>query len=127
MLKLHQWSFFSFFFLMIRRPPRSTLFPYTTLFRSLPRRPLRAGFRIADWKGCTPVELVTGATGYVGSRLLRRLAAESRPARALARRPSAVEPLDGIEPVAGDLLRGTGLKSALEGCSTAYYLVHSME
>src|SRR2546422_5447808 len=29
------WSFgFFFFFLMIRRPPRSTLFPYTTLFRS---------------------------------------------------------------------------------------------
>src|SRR4028118_1350108 len=27
--------FFCFFFLMIRRPPRSTLFPYTTLFRSL--------------------------------------------------------------------------------------------
>src|SRR5439155_11161926 len=27
-------SFFSFFFFMIRRPPRSTLFPYTTLFRS---------------------------------------------------------------------------------------------
>src|SRR5437870_10838973 len=26
--------FLSFFFLMIRRPPRSTLFPYTTLFRS---------------------------------------------------------------------------------------------
>src|SRR5207253_9643303 len=36
-----------FFFLMIRRPPRSTRFPYTTLFRSIPRRvshftPLRA-------------------------------------------------------------------------------------
>src|SRR5215210_8560605 len=29
--------FCSFFFLMIRRPPRSTLFPYTTLFRSRPR------------------------------------------------------------------------------------------
>src|SRR5437868_10144252 len=28
------YSFFSFFFLLIRRPPRSTLFPYTTLFRS---------------------------------------------------------------------------------------------
>src|SRR2546426_7427285 len=28
----------SFFFLMIRRPPRSTLFPYTTLFRSPPSR-----------------------------------------------------------------------------------------
>src|SRR2546429_6568584 len=32
---------FFFFFLMIRRPPRSTLFPYTTLFRSqLEQRPL---------------------------------------------------------------------------------------
>src|SRR6266849_6710777 len=31
-------SIVAFFFLMIRRPPRSTLFPYTTLFRSLPRR-----------------------------------------------------------------------------------------
>src|SRR2546428_5267026 len=30
-----------FFFLMIRRPPRSTLFPYTTLFRSLSAEPLR--------------------------------------------------------------------------------------
>src|SRR3712207_8059766 len=28
---------------MIRRPPRSTLFPYTTLFRSVGRRPLRQG------------------------------------------------------------------------------------
>src|ERR1022692_5027650 len=27
----------SIFFLMIRRPPRSTLFPYTTLFRSVPK------------------------------------------------------------------------------------------
>src|SRR5205085_12199137 len=27
-------SFFLFFFLILRRPPRSTLFPYTTLFRS---------------------------------------------------------------------------------------------
>src|SRR5256885_17248887 len=31
-------SFFVFFFLMIRRPPRSTLFPYTTLFRSVSTR-----------------------------------------------------------------------------------------
>src|SRR6266487_5189197 len=35
--------FIFFFFLMIRRPPRSTLFPYTTLFRS--RRPGRRGSR----------------------------------------------------------------------------------
>src|SRR2546430_6151249 len=33
-------SFLFFFFLMIRRPPRSTLFPYTTLFRSEPRQEL---------------------------------------------------------------------------------------
>src|SRR5471032_3608289 len=31
-----------FFFLMIRRPPRSTLFPYTTLFRSPSQRPRHA-------------------------------------------------------------------------------------
>src|SRR5438067_7937701 len=34
MFFMHIHSSFSFFFLMIRRPPRSTLFPYTTLFRS---------------------------------------------------------------------------------------------
>src|SRR5882757_10564647 len=33
----------SFFFLMLRRPPRSTLFPYTTLFRSPPRLELGPG------------------------------------------------------------------------------------
>src|SRR5229473_4449206 len=35
-LFLSLYLFFFFFFLMIRRPPRSTLFPYTTLFRSYP-------------------------------------------------------------------------------------------
>src|SRR5438874_6750364 len=33
-------NYFLFFFLMIRRPPRSTLFPYTTLFRSAPSGPV---------------------------------------------------------------------------------------
>src|SRR3712207_9561914 len=33
-LCLHLLPIFNVFFLMIRRPPRSTLFPYTTLFRS---------------------------------------------------------------------------------------------
>src|SRR5438105_15655239 len=39
MFFLCMFFFFSFplFFLMIRRPPRSTLFPYTTLFRSVRR------------------------------------------------------------------------------------------
>src|SRR2546427_8900534 len=44
-----------FFFLMIRRPPRSTLFPYTTLFRSLlslnvDRRWLRAAVARLGWE-----------------------------------------------------------------------------
>ncbi len=73
------------------------------------------------------MELVTGATGYVGSRLLRRLAEEGRPVRALARRPHIVEPFEGVETVRGDLLDGRGLDDALHGCRTAYYLVHSME
>src|SRR5258707_2218320 len=34
MLQMFTLSMLYFFFLMIRRPPRSTLFPYTTLFRS---------------------------------------------------------------------------------------------
>src|SRR5258708_10294812 len=47
-------QFFVFFFLMIRRPPRSTLFPYTTLFRSsAARRP--TCFR--------PVDVSARATG----------------------------------------------------------------
>jgi len=73
------------------------------------------------------MELVSGGTGYVGGRLLRRLAAEGRPVRALARRPERLEPLDGVEGVRGDLLTGAGLEEALEGCTSAYYLVHSME
>src|ERR1035438_10747872 len=38
------------FFLMIRRPPRSTLFPYTTLFRSAPMKiaPIRAT-TVREW------------------------------------------------------------------------------
>lgn len=73
------------------------------------------------------MELVTGATGYVGGRLVERLLAEGRPVRALARDPSRVEPRDGLEVVAGDLLTGAGLRGALDGCQAAYYLVHSME
>src|SRR5438045_4781603 len=36
------FSTLHFFFLMLRRPPKSTLFPYTTLFRSQRPRPARA-------------------------------------------------------------------------------------
>jgi uncharacterized protein YbjT (DUF2867 family) len=73
------------------------------------------------------MELVTGATGYVGARLVRRLAGEGRPLRALARNPDRLEPIEGVEAVRGDLLSGAGLDEALDGVETAYYLVHSME
>ncbi|HEX2071603.1 MAG TPA: NAD(P)H-binding protein [Thermoleophilaceae bacterium] len=73
------------------------------------------------------MELVTGATGYVGGRLVQRLLAEGRPVRALARDPVAAPPIDGVEVVRGDLLDGAGVRAALDGCSVAYYLVHSME
>lgn len=73
------------------------------------------------------VELVTGATGYVGSRLARRLAGDRRLVRALARDPSRLEPVAGVEAVKGDLLAGADVERALDGVTTAYYLVHSME
>src|SRR5206468_10918755 len=43
-----------FFFLMIRRPPRSTLFPYTTLFRSrtAPGTGASATTDTSTWAGC---------------------------------------------------------------------------
>src|SRR5258707_5827728 len=44
-----------FFFLMIRRPPRSTLFPYTTLFRSTACRRRRCAFGdLAKHAACVP-------------------------------------------------------------------------
>jgi uncharacterized protein YbjT (DUF2867 family) len=73
------------------------------------------------------MELITGASGYVGGRLLRRLAGEGRRVRALARVPERVERLPGVEVRRGDVLTGQGLAGALESCRTAYYLVHSME
>src|SRR2546425_910340 len=45
-----------FFFLMIRRPPRSTLFPYTTLFRSQPLAPDCLRELMADTIGMAPFE-----------------------------------------------------------------------
>src|SRR2546430_12689893 len=51
-----------FFFLMIRRPPRSTLFPYTTLFRSVPggavagQERLDALLRAVDSRGVLVVD-----------------------------------------------------------------------
>src|SRR5437763_4699930 len=73
------------------------------------------------------MELVTGATGYVGGRLVRRLVGEGRAVRAFGRQAGQLEQLPVKEIAVGDLLTGKGLEQALDGCETAYYLVHAME
>jgi len=73
------------------------------------------------------MELVTGATGYVGGRLVERLRDEGRAVRALARDPDRLTARADVEVLRGDLLSGDGLQAALDGCRVAYYLVHSME
>ena len=70
--------------------------------------------------------LLTGATGYVGGRLLPTLLERGHDVRALTRDPSRATFPDGVEVAAGDVVQGTGLDEALEGIDVALYLVHSM-
>jgi uncharacterized protein YbjT (DUF2867 family) len=72
--------------------------------------------------------LLTGATGYIGGRLLKALEDAWHPIRCLARRP---EPLLSrvaahTQIVKGDCLDPTSLGPAMDGVDTAYYFVHSM-
>src|SRR5256885_12083912 len=55
-----------FFFLMIRRPPRSTLFPYTTLFRSAAR------IATAPPRPFSPRERLAGAAHRIALRALAK-------------------------------------------------------
>src|SRR3712207_7485753 len=48
---------------MIRRPPRSTLFPYTTLFRSLATALMKQALRDARARGCTTTTLEASPAG----------------------------------------------------------------
>ena len=73
------------------------------------------------------MDLVTGATGYIGGRLIDRLLADGRGVRALARDIGRLEARPDVEAAQGDVIAGTGLREALEGIDTAYYLIHSME
>ena len=72
--------------------------------------------------------LVTGATGYVGGRLVHALQLRDCRLRCLARRPEYLAPrvAEDIEIVQGDCLNSHSLSAALDGVDTAYYLVHSM-
>jgi uncharacterized protein YbjT (DUF2867 family) len=72
--------------------------------------------------------LVTGASGYIGGRLVDALLERRIPVRAMSRNPDRLEHLQrrGVEVVAGDVLDRRSLPEALRGVRAAYYLVHSM-
>jgi uncharacterized protein YbjT (DUF2867 family) len=70
--------------------------------------------------------LVTGATGSVGSALVPELLRRGHGVRALVRDPSRAALPHAVDVHAGDAISGAGLAAALDGCSTAYYLIHSM-
>lgn len=83
---------------------------------------------ITEPLGETPLILLTGATGYVGGRLLPELEQKGSLVRCLARRPEYLQSRvsSGTEVVKGDMLDRSSLAAALDGVHTAYYLVHSM-
>ena len=69
--------------------------------------------------------LVTGVTGYVGSRLVPRLERDGHSVRGFSRRDNGTPP--GATIVTGDAVSGEGLDRALDGIDVAYFLIHSME
>ncbi|MGA7873893.1 MAG: NAD(P)H-binding protein [Candidatus Binatus sp.] len=71
--------------------------------------------------------LLTGASGYVGSRLLRALEAEGHRVRCAGRRPEAIASrAQKTTVVRADVLDRESIDAAMRGVDTAYYLVHSM-
>src|SRR3954467_8092900 len=70
--------------------------------------------------------LVTGASGYVGSALIPRLAADGHFVRGYGRSAARITAaVDDV--VEGDAALGPGLDRALDGAEAAYFLIHSME
>ncbi len=61
--------------------------------------------------------LLTGATGFVGSAVMRSLLRAGYPVRALVRNPGLLPSTPGVEPWAGDLRDRPGLEDAAHGCA----------
>jgi len=73
--------------------------------------------------------LVTGATGYIGGRLVPRLLAEGHVVRAMTRDAGRLRDVPwaaSVEVVQADALGGEALDAALAGVDVAYYLIHSI-
>jgi uncharacterized protein YbjT (DUF2867 family) len=75
-----------------------------------------------------PLILLTGASGYIGGRLLKELEKAGWPVRCLARRPDFLRSkvAASTEVIKADCLDRSSLVPAMAGVQTAYYLVHSM-
>ncbi len=74
--------------------------------------------------------LVTGATGYIGGRLVPRLLDRGHEVRCMSRDPAqlALDPWrDRVEVVEADALDPESLQSALKGCDVAYFMIHAMK
>lgn len=79
--------------------------------------------------GASPLVLVTGATGYIGGRLVPRLDGAGYRVRCLVRDASRVQGRvwrDEVEIVEGDVMRPESLAKALSGVAVAFYLIHSL-
>jgi nucleoside-diphosphate-sugar epimerase len=68
--------------------------------------------------------LVTGATGFMGASLARRLLAQGEHVRVLARSPAKAKPLtdQGAEVVVGDITDSTAVAEAVDGAKVVYHL-----
>jgi uncharacterized protein YbjT (DUF2867 family) len=79
--------------------------------------------------GRLPVALVTGATGYIGGRLVPELLAAGFRVRAMARGASRLRDRDWVERVdvvEADATDASAVLRALQGVDVAYYLLHAL-
>tara|TARA_A100001037_G_scaffold306223_1_gene350023 strand:- start:418 stop:1905 length:1488 start_codon:yes stop_codon:yes gene_type:complete len=79
-------------------------------------------------KNGKPIVLITGATGYIGGRLMTVIDGSKYKVRCFVRNPDYIQKksIEGGEIVQGDILDKESLRGAMEGVEIAYYLVHSM-